>query len=326
MSTESPPPTQSAPEPSVDAPPSSRNGAADLTKRVYDSPKERAIKYALGACALLSVLTTLGIATVLVVESASFFQEVSLAEFFGDTRWTPQFADQHFGIWPLVAGTVLITLISALVAMPLGLASAIYIAEYAPSWVRAWLKPGLELLAGVPTVVYGYFALTFVTPLLKNSVLPDLGVFNALSAGLVVGVMIIPMVASLSEDAIQSVPKSLSRGAYALGATKFEVVLRVIVPAAFSGIVASFILALSRAIGETMIVTLAAGSTPNLTLDATESIQPMTSFIVQMGKGDVAQQTIEYKSIFAVGLVLFVITLAMNIFANRIVQRYQEKY
>jgi len=201
----------------------------------------------------------------------------------------------------------------------------VYISAYAPRRLRAWLKPGLELLAGVPTVVYGYFALTFVTPLLQTF-FPDLGVFNALSAGLVVGIMVIPMVASLSEDAIQAVPKSLWNGAYALGATKLEVVLRVVVPSAFSGIVASFILALSRAIGETMIVTLAAGATPKLTADPTESIQTMTAFIVQMGKGDVAQYTIEYKALFAVGFVLFLITLAMNIFANRIVARYQEKY
>ena len=298
---------------------------ADLSQAVYDSPKERAIEYALGACALLSVLTTLGIAAVLLYESVLFFQEVSLLEFFGDTRWTPQFADKHFGIWPLFSGTLLITVISAFVALPLGLASAIYMAEYAPRTVRQWLKPGLELLAGVPTVVYGYFALTFVTPLLQT-VFPDLSVFNALSAGLVVGIMIIPMVASLSEDALQAVPDELSRGAYALGATRHEVVLRVIVPAAFSGIVASFILAISRAIGETMIVTLAAGSQPKLTLDPTQSIQTMTAFIVQMGKGDVSQFSVEFKSLFAVGLLLFLITLGMNIIANRVVQRYQEKY
>jgi len=301
------------------------NSRMSLKANLQNSPKEQAIKYALGACALLSVLTTLGIAAVLLFESVGFFQEVGVTEFLGKTEWTPQFADKNFGIWPLVAGTVMITVISAVVSMPLGLASAVYISAYAPRRLRAWLKPGLELLAGVPTVVYGYFALTFVTPLLQTF-FPDLGVFNALSAGLVVGIMVIPMVASLSEDAIQAVPKSLWNGAYALGATKLEVVLRVVVPSAFSGIVASFILALSRAIGETMIVTLAAGATPKLTADPTESIQTMTAFIVQMGKGDVAQYTIEYKALFAVGFVLFLITLAMNIFANRIVARYQEKY
>ena len=297
----------------------------DLTQNVFDSPKERAIEYALGLCALVSVFTTVGIVAVLLYESASFFAQVSFAEFFTDTQWTPQFVDKHFGIWPLLAGTLLVTVISALVALPLGLMSAIYIAEYAPASVRKWLKPGLELLAGVPTVVYGYFALTFVTPLLQN-VIPGLGVYNALSAGLVVGIMIIPMVASLSEDAIRSVPRSLAQGAYALGATKNEVVLRVLVPGALSGIVASFILAVSRAIGETMIVTLAAGATPNLTLDVTESIQTMTAYIVQVSLGDTPQGTIVYSSIFAVGLVLFLITLGMNLFATAIIRKFQERY
>jgi phosphate transport system permease protein len=299
--------------------------SADLTQQVYDSPKERAIEYALGACALISVLTTLGIAAVLVIESIPFFQSVPFTEFFGDTRWTPQFAEKHFGIWALLSGTLLITVISAVVALPVGLASAIFISEYAADWVRKILKPGLELLAGVPTVVYGYFALTFVTPLLQTFV-PGLGVYNALSAGIVVGIMVIPMVASLSEDALQAVPDSLARAAYALGATKYETVVRVNVPAAFGGIMASFILAISRAIGETMIVTLAAGASPRTTLDPTEAIQTMTAFIVQVSKGDTPQGTIQYQSIFAVGLVLFLITLAMNIFANRITRRYQEKY
>jgi len=299
--------------------------ADDLRQQVYNSPKERAIKYALGACALVSVLTTLGIAAVLVVESIPFFQSVALGEFFGDTRWTPQFANKHFGIWALLSGTILVTIISAVVALPVGLASAIYISEYATNWVRKILKPGLELLAGVPTVVYGYFALTFVTPLLQTFI-PGLGVYNALSAGIVVGIMIIPMVASLSEDALQAVPDSLSKAAYALGATKHEAVVRVNVPAAFSGIMASFILAVSRAIGETMIVTLAAGASAKTTLNPLQSIQTMTAFIVQVSKGDTPQGTIVYQSIFAVGLVLFLITLAMNIFANRITQRYQEKY
>ena len=299
--------------------------AEDLRQQVYNSPKERAIKYALGACALVSVLTTLGIAAVLVIESIPFFQSVAVTEFFGDTRWTPQFADKHFGIWALLTGTILVTVISALVALPIGLASAIYISEYATKWVRKVLKPGLELLAGVPTVVYGYFALTFVTPLLQ-AFIPSLGVYNALSAGIVVGIMIIPMVASLSEDALHAVPESLSQAAYALGATKHETVMRVNVPAAFSGIMASFILAVSRAIGETMIVTLAAGASAKTTLNPVQSIQTMTAFIVQVSKGDTPQGTIVYQSIFAVGLVLFLITLAMNIFANRITQRYQEKY
>jgi len=318
--TPSPAPTTAEDETTRDSRP-----ADDLRQQVYDSPKEQAIKYALGACALISVLTTLGIAAVLVVESIPFFQSVPLTEFFGDTRWTPQFAEKHFGIWALLSGTLLITVISAVVALPVGLASAIFISEYAADWVRKILKPGLELLAGVPTVVYGYFALTFVTPLLQTFV-PGLGVYNALSGGIVVGIMIIPMVASLSEDALQAVPDSLARAAYALGATKYEAVVRVNVPAAFGGIMASFILAISRAIGETMIVTLAAGASPKTTLDPTEAIQTMTAFIVQVSKGDTPQGTIHYQSIFAVGFVLFLITLAMNIFANRITRRYQEKY
>jgi len=321
MSTE---PTTATPPPEPDTE-ASPPPADDLTQQVYDSPKEQAIKYVLGACALISVLTTLGIAAVLVIESIPFFQSVPLGEFVGDTRWAPQFADKHFGIWALLSGTVLVTVISAVVALPIGLASAIYISQYAARPVRKVLKPGLELLAGVPTVVYGYFALTFVTPILQ-AVVPGLDVYNALSAGIVVGIMIIPMVASLSEDALHAVPDSLSEAAYALGATKFETVLRVDVPAAFSGIMASFILAVSRAIGETMIVTLAAGSSPKMTLDPTQSIQTMTAFIVQVSKGDTPQGGIVYQSIFAVGLVLFLITLAMNIFAYRITQHYQEKY
>ncbi len=311
--------------PPSEAPESSPGPASDLRQQVYNSPKERAIKYVLGACALISVLTTLGIAAVLIIESIPFFQAVSLGEFFTSTEWTPQFTEQHFGIWPLLSGTLLVTVISAIVSLPIGLASAIFIAEYASDWMRKILKPGLELLAGVPTVVYGYFALTFVTPLLQ-SLIPGLEVYNALSAGIVVGIMIIPMVASLSEDALRSVPKSLAQAAYALGATKIEVVLRVNVPAALGGIMASFILAVSRAIGETMIVTMAAGSTPVMTLDPTQSIQTMTAFIVQVSKGDTPQGTIVYQSIFAVGLVLFFVTLAMNIGANRITRRFQEQY
>jgi phosphate transport system permease protein len=297
----------------------------DLSTNVFRSPRERAISYVLGACALLSVLTTLGIAAVLLYESLRFFAEVSLLDFFGETEWTPQFAEKHFGIWPLLAGTFLVTAIAAVVALPLGLASAIYIAEYAPVRVRQWLKPGLELLAGVPSVVFGYFALTFVTPLLQG-VIPGLSVYNGLSAGIVVGIMIIPVVASLSEDAIRAVPRSLAEAAYALGATKVEVVTRVIVPGALSGIVASFILALSRAIGETMVVTLAAGSTPRLTLDPTESIQTMTAFIVQMSLGDTPHGTIVYYSIFAVGFLLFLLTLGMNLLAAAVIRKFQERY
>lgn len=297
----------------------------DFSANVFRSPKERAIEYALGFCALISVLTTLGIAAVLIFESLNFFAEVSIVEFLTETRWTPQFSEKHFGIWPLLSGTLLVTVIAAAVAIPIGLMSAIFIAEYAPVQARRILKPGLELLAGIPTVVYGYFALTFVTPLLQP-IIPGLNVYNALSAGLVVGIMIIPMVASLSEDAIRSVPRSLAEAAYALGATRIEVVLGVMVPGAISGIIASFILALSRAIGETMIVTLAAGAMPNLTINPAESVQTMTAFIVNVSLGDTPQGTVEFYSLFAVGLVLFLITLGMNFLANIIIQRYRERY
>lgn len=299
--------------------------STDLRRNVYWSPRERVIQFILGACALVSVFTTLGIITVLLWESIGFFQEVSLFEFFTETRWTPQFIEQHFGIWPLIAGSILVTVIAALVALPIGLASAIYLAEFAPWKLRRMLKPTLELLAGVPTVVYGYFALTFVTPLLQH-LFPGISVYNALSAGLVVGIMIIPMVASLSEDALRAVPKVLAEGGYALGATRMEVMLRIVMPAALSGIIASFILALSRAIGETMIVTLAAGSTPRLTLNPAESIQTMTAYIVQVSLGDTPQGTVVYQSLFAVGLLLFLLTLSLNLVANVIIRKFQEKY
>lgn len=301
------------------------HGGGDLSVNLFRSPKERAVEYALGFCTLISVLTTLGIAAVLIFESLNFFAEVSIIEFLTETRWTPQFTEKYFGIWPLLSGTLLITVIAALVALPIGLMSAIFIAEYAPSRVRKVLKPGLELLAGIPTVVYGYFALTFMTPLLQNFI-PGLNIYNALSAGIVVGVMIIPMVSSLSEDAIRAVPRSLAEGAYALGATRIEVVLRVMVPGAISGIMASFILALSRAVGETMIVTLAAGAMPNLTANPTESVQTMTAFIVNVSLGDTPQGTVEFYSLFAVGLVLFLMTLSMNFLANLIIRKYRERY
>lgn len=297
----------------------------DLTTNVFRSPRERIAQVLLGLCALLSVLTTLGIVAVLLWESLSFFRTVSLTEFFVGTQWTPQFVDPHFAIWPLLAGTFLVTVIAALVALPVGLASAIFLAEYAPERLRRILKPSLELLAGVPTVVYGYFALTFVTPLLQHF-MPDLGVYNALSAGLVVGIMIIPVVASLSDDALRAVPRVLPEGAYALGATRMETALRVVVPAALSGIVASFILALSRAIGETMIVALAAGATPRLTIDPTESIQTMTGYIVQVSLGDTPEGTTVYQSLFAVGLLLFLLTMCMNLVASAVIRKYQERY
>lgn len=305
--------------------PGRRIPETDLSKNVFRSPSERAIEYALALCAIISIVTTIGIAAVLIFESANFFAAVSIVDFLTDTEWTPQFSVKNFGIWPLLSGTLLVTFIAALVALPIGLASAIFIAEYAPVDVRRVLKPGLELLAGIPTVVYGYFALTFVTPLLQP-IIPGLNVYNALSAGIVVGIMIIPVIASLSEDAIRAVPRSLAEGAYALGATKIEVVVRVMVPGAVSGIIASFILGLSRAIGETMIVTLAAGATARLTANPTESVMTMTAYIVNVSLGDTPQGTLVYYSIFAVGLVLFLITLAMNFVANMVIQRFRERY
>jgi phosphate transport system permease protein len=254
-----------------------------------------------------------------------FFQEVSIIEFFTETRWTPLFEPQYFGVLPLVWGTIMVTLISLAVAVPFGLGSAIFLSEYAPERLRRAVKPVLEILAGIPTVVYGYFALTFVTPLLQNF-FPQLNVFNALSAGLVMGVMIIPMVSSLSEDAMLAVPQSFREGAYALGARKHEVALRIVVPSAFSGIVASFILAISRAIGETMIVSMAAGSTPNLTLNPFQSIQTMTGYITQISLGEAAFGSLQYKTIFSVGLTLFLMVLVINLIGQWVAKRYWKRY
>jgi phosphate transport system permease protein len=287
--------------------------------------QERVIGAVLFLASAVSVLTTIGIVTVLVLEAAQFFAEVSLLEFLTGTRWTPLFQPQNFGILPLLTGSLLIAVGAGVVALPLGLASAIYLSEYAPPRVRGIVKPALEVLAGVPTVVYGFFALTFVTPLLR-AVWPEANIFNAASAAIVVGIMIIPMVASLSEDAMNAVPRSLREAAYALGATKLEVSTRTVVPSALSGIVASFILALSRAIGETMVVTIAAGATPNLTLNPLESVQTMTAYIVQVSAGEVAYGTVEYRTIFAVGLTLFAITLLMNLGSVLVLRRFREVY
>lgn len=287
--------------------------------------RERWIKGILFVSALISVLTTFGIIVTLLTETVGFFREVSLVEFLTNTKWTPLFVPKNFGVLPLLTGTLMVTVLSALVALPVGLASAIYLSEYAPKRVRKIVKPLLEILAGIPTVVYGYFALTFVTPIIR-SILPETSVFNALSASIVLGIMLIPMVSSLSEDAMMAVPTSLRAGAYALGSTKFEVATRVVVPAALSGIIASFILALSRAVGETMIVTLAAGATPNLTLNPLESIQTMTAYIVQVSMGDTPHGSIEYRTLFAVGMALFLITFAMNLIGQWVLRRYQEVY
>jgi phosphate transport system permease protein len=296
-----------------------------LTQRPSRRWGERLIALLLFGCGLISVLTTVGIVVVLVTESAGFFREVPIAEFLTGTRWSPMYSEQHFGILPLLNGTLLIAAGSMLIALPVGLTSAIYLSEYASPGVRGVIKPILEVLAGIPTVVYGYFALTFVTPLIRT-VFPGTGIFNAASGAIVVGIMIIPMVASLSEDALSAVPRSLREAAYGLGATRVEVSTRVVVPAALSGIVASFILAISRAIGETMAVTLAAGATPRMTLNFLESIQTMTAYIVQVSLGETPHGTLEYSTIFAVGLVLFLVTLAMNLLSQRITRRFQEVY
>jgi phosphate transport system permease protein len=285
--------------------------------------RERVILGALLACAALSVLTTVAIVLALARGTLDFFGTVSLADFLTDTHWTPQFSDQHFGILPLVSNTIEIAVIAGIVGLPLGLGAAIYLAEYASERVRGVLKPVLELLAGVPTVVFGYFALTFITPHLKD-VIPSIQVFNALSAAIVVGIMVIPLVSSLSEDALRAVPSGLREGAYGLGASRRHVAMRVAVPAALSGIIASFVLAISRAIGETMILVIAAGSTPRLAWHPLQSIQTMASYIAQISQGDTSTGSIEYQTIFAVGASLFVLTLGMNIVANRLVARFRQ--
>lgn len=299
--------------------------AASLRARRRLVAQERVIAALLLGCGVVSVLTTIGIVVVLLSQSLGFFAEVSPVEFVTGTRWSPDLQPRAFGILPLVNGTLLIAAGSSLIAIPFGLAIAIYLSEYAGVRVRRTIKPVLEVLAGIPTVVYGYFGITFVTPLLRM-IFPDTGIFNAASAAIVVGIMILPMVSSLSEDALSAVPRSLRAAAYGLGATKFEVSTRVVVPAALSGIAASFILAISRAIGETMAVTLAAGATPKMTLSLLESIQTMTAYIVQVSLGDTPYGSLEYRTIFAVALVLFLITLAMNLLSQRITRRFREQY
>ncbi|MFZ5652722.1 MAG: phosphate ABC transporter permease subunit PstC [Bacillota bacterium] len=296
-----------------------------LKKNRRNYSTEKAIQLVLFVCALISVFTTVAIVVTLIVETLSFFKEVSVKEFLLGDKWTPLLEPQHFGVLPLLSGTLLVTVISGIVAIPLGLASAVYLSEFAPERVRKTVKPVLEVLAGVPTVVYGYFALTFVTPVIRTY-LPETDFFNALSASIVLGIMLLPMVSSLSEDAMVAVPQSIREAGFALGSTRFEVAARIVLPAAFSGIVASFILALSRAVGETMIVALAAGASPKITLNPLESIQTMTGYIVQVSLGDTPYGTVEYKTIFAVGMGLFVITLIMNILSQTLVKRYREVY
>ena len=287
--------------------------------------KERLIETLLMLAAFSSVLTTLGIVGILVYESSTFFAHVSLWDFFTDTLWTPLFSNPRFGILPLVAGTLVTTAVALAVALPVGTVVAIYLSEFAHPRVREVVKPALELLSAVPTVVYGYFALQFMSPLLQK-VIPGLPTFNMLSAGVVMGIMIIPYVSSLSEDAMRAVPMSLREGAYALGANKIITAVRVVYPAALSGIVASYVLAISRAIGETMIVAIAAGMQPNLTLDPREPAETITAFIVQVSLGDLPHGSIGYQSIFAAGLVLFLMTLVFNIGGHLLRKRFREAY
>ena len=286
--------------------------------------KEKIIERLLAFCASITILTTLGILLILLVQAIGFFQEVSIVEFFTSTRWTPLFEDKNFGILPLLAGTFLTSFIAIIVALPIGLTIAVYLNEYAQRGFRKNIKPLLEILAAIPTVVYGFFALNFVTPFLKNFL--EISSFNALSAGLVMGIMIIPFVSSLSEDALYSVPSSLREASYGMGSTRFQTAFKVTVPAASSGIVVSGILAISRAIGETMIVAIAAGHQPNLTMDPRVPIETITAYIVKVSKGDVPHGTLEYKTIFAAGITLFAFTFILNSVSHWIKKRYQEQY
>lgn len=287
--------------------------------------REKLIEWIMMLCSLVTVFTTIGIILVLTVETIHFFSEVSIIDFLTDTQWTPLFSEKHFGILPLLSGTLLTTTIAILLAVPVGLVIAIYLNEYAPQRMTSIVKPILEVLATVPTVVYGFFALQFVTPLLQTFI-PGLRGFNALSPGLVMGVMIIPYITSLSEDALRSVPRSLREASYGMGATKFQTAFKVMVPAASSGIIVAIILAISRALGETMIVAIAAGQEPKLTFNPKESVETITTYIVQVSMGDVPQDSLEYRTIFAAGLTLFVFTFILNNISFWIRRKYQKRY
>jgi phosphate transport system permease protein len=284
--------------------------------------RERAIEALLAACGWSSVVVTAGIVLTIGWEAWSFFAEVPLHRFLLDTEWTPLFVDKHFGIWPLVTGTALTSGVAVAVAVPFGLGAAIYLSEYAEPRARAWLKPSLEVLAGVPTLVYGYFALVVVTPILQR-VVPGLAGFNALSAGIAMGLMIVPMISSLSEDALFAVPDTLREASLGLGASRAATILRVVLPAAASGITASVLLAIARAVGETMIVAIAAGQRPVLTLDPRDSIQTLTAFIVQISQGDTPAGSLEYRTIFAVAATLFVLTFAVNAAAQALARGFR---
>jgi phosphate transport system permease protein len=288
-------------------------------------PSEKVIEFGLATSGAITILVTLGIIWVLFSESINFFKVVSLWDFLTDTQWTPLFTQKHYGILPLLAGTLLTTLIAVVTAMPIGLTIAIYLSEYANKGFRKRVKPLMEILAAIPTVVYGFFALTVVTPFLQ-SFIPGVGTFNALSAGIVMGIMIIPLVTSLSEDALYAVPKSLREASFGMGANRFQTSFKVVVPAASSGIMVSLILAVGRAIGETMVVAVAAGQQPILTMDPRQGVETITAYIVQISLGDVAHGSIEYNTIFAAGVTLFLVTFALNHISYRLKKRYQEQY
>lgn len=296
-----------------------------MRRRYIVRIKELIIEKLLFCCSLVSVFTTVGIILVLFFESIEFFKAVPILQFLTDTQWTPLFINKHFGILPLLCGTFLTTIIAIFVAIPIGLVSAIYLSEYASLRIRNIVKPFMEMLAAIPTVVYGYFALLFVTPLLKK-IIPSLSGFNALSSGIVMGIMIIPMVSSLSEDALRAVPMGLREGGFGVGSTRLQVALRIVLPSAFSGITSAFILAVSRAIGETMIVAIASGMQPRLTLNPLVPIQTITSYIVQISLGDTPHGTLEYHTIFVCGMTLFIITFLLNAISFRLRRRFQEVY
>jgi phosphate transport system permease protein len=302
----------------------------DLSGKAHRRLGEQGVRGVLSASALLSIAVTVAIVLVLVTQLWLFFTNrehpVSVIEFLTGTQWSPLFLDKHFGVLPLVVGTLHIVIISGLISIPVGLCTGLYLSEYASPKLRNAVKPVLEVLAGIPTVVFGYFALSFITPFVIKQIFPGAGVYNSLAAGIVVGIMILPMVASLCDDAFRAVPRSLREGGYAMGATKYEVSTQVVLPAALSGVLASFILAVSRAVGETMAVTLAAGASPNLSANVLDSVQTMTAFIAAVSMGDTPAGTIEYQSMFAVAGLLFAITLGMNWLAQKLVRRFREEY
>jgi phosphate transport system permease protein len=304
------------------------SGPAGITRRLAARPRygEKLIFALLAGCAILSVVTTTAIVIALIGPTVGFFQDVGISEFLFGIEWSPAFEPASFGVLPLVVGTLSVTLWGMLFAIPIGLGAAVYLSEYAKPRVRKVIKPILEILAGIPTVAIGFFCVAFITPELLQGIFPSAGIFLALSAGIGIGLMVVPIIASISEDAMRAVPGGLREGAYAMGATKVRVATRVVFPAALSGIVASIVLAISRAAGETMIVVLAAGSTPNLTFNPLEAIQAMTAYIAVTATGEIAQGTIKYDTIFAVGTLLFLMTLVMNIFSIRLVRRFREVY